>query len=237
MEQKIIEYFESLDNLMLNFIKREFENLKIKITVVVQNDNFQKINEVIKNQKMTYENLKEHIENFEFYKTHIVKYLLKNKDEFKKNFDKEDGVVSYIKKHFKEYLKNLEKQKKEVEKLLENKKRGKIFEKVRSKLNLDLKSLIEIEEEKFFVLISFFMTKNEEMDKFLKNIEKFEKYEKWKKKSLISAIVLNLFPIHGVGDVFSIPFWGLFLSINEIEKHLKGYKTWKNTIISKRKNK
>lgn len=85
------------------------------------------------------------------------------------------------------------------------------------------------EESELFLTMKIFEHRKHEFFFYSQEMRKLEKFSKFEKIFLKTAIFCNTLPIHGVGDMLSLPFWIMYGILQGYEHTFKDYKDWKNT--------
>lgn len=233
------EYFYRIKQDVIDEIRQSLSIIKSKFIIehhLGSTKDYHEFYSLLQYQKSRFKDYENKIVRLNSYykKKLLVEGLTKRREELIKNRLRATGIVyrSFLS------LKNiLELQEKELDYryrlFIRGKTQNKIIKKVRSILKHDLYSLIHIEEIHLSLTILIYEKRNRNIVDYNKHIKQLEKLSGYERGLIVSALFFNTLPIHGVGDLLSLPFWAAEGILVMYEHHFKEYHEWKK---SKKRN-
>ncbi|MFP4401947.1 MAG: hypothetical protein ACLFPL_01845 [Candidatus Nanoarchaeia archaeon] len=101
---------------------------------------------------------------------------------------------------------------------------------LKDKLNIilqrDFNSYLFKEEQELQLSINVFKHRHNHFFTYSKHVKQLEKISSLQKNTLKAALLCNSLPIHGVGDLLSLPFWLLYGVLWGFEHKFKEFNTW-----------
>lgn len=101
--------------------------------------------------------------------------------------------------------------------------------KINKLLHRDFSAYLIKEERELSLAIKVFENRSHKFFKYNNGVRKLERVSIIEQRLLQSAIACNSLPIHGVGDLLSLPFWTLYGITWGYEHTFKEFKSWKKS--------
>ena len=234
MYSKVQNYIQNFFNLFTNLVREEFTYLKKKNLYLI-NEEFSKIEELIKQQKIALSVIIRHSKFFENHIQLIAKELgfnFENNEQLKRFNElmfKEHLFCGFITSHTSSFISILDKQLSSIQnsqKFLATVRFG------------SLQRHIEKEEELYNEFLKVFIEKIERIEQLIQYEQKHEHFQKIEQYVLTAAVSITAIPL-GPLELASIPFWGIYFSIQVWKKHSNEFENWrmieKNRIIKRSK--
>ena len=231
----IEEYFSNIKEDIISDIKENLSILKSKFIInhhLNSDRSFYYFEALIDYQEDRFEDYKKRIIHLnEYYKKKFLSYDLSDKRrEIIKRKLKGTAIVyrSFLS------LKNVldmqrEEIRKQYKKFKQNRVESKIEKKIRRVMKHDLYSLIHAEEIHLSLSILIFEKRNRDIVSFSKHVKTLEKLANYERKVLVTALFFNSLPIHGIGDLLSLPVWATEGVLVLYEHHFREYHEWKQS--------
>lgn len=240
------EYIHNCENLIKKLIKTRIIYIQIKqhefsnINSLIQSKNkknieaiklhIKRIEKIIHKQEKLTQNLKKKKQEIIHYALHNVDNLsinTKAKNHLKKKLHQILVTLtwiysqSYFLKHQKKNLKSLKKDFRKKYIVIKNK--------INKIIQRDFYAYLFKEEQELQLSINVFEHRYNYFFTYSKDIKKLEKISSFQKITLKGAIIFNSLPIHGVGDLLSLPFWIAYGVLWGFEHKFSEFKSWNST--------
>ena len=223
-------YLDSLKKDLIAVMKKRLLYLEIKFRLLKhmkKKHDYERFHEILIHQKELTRKLKER-------KHHILNYAIKpledlvasdlEKQTIKKKL-KEAAITYtwlYSETRFLEHQKIALKE----ENIYQRKHKHKIRHKISQILKRDLKAQVIKEEQELALSMKVYEKRRTNLNNYSHDILKLEKTANLEHSFLKIALALNAFPVHGIGDLLSLPFWLLDGFFRAYEHSFKEYKEW-----------
>lgn len=232
MNTHTTDYIQKIAKLNHHVLQSEFIYLKDK-TFSYHNSAPNQFNIVIESQRKAFNKLQTHVDNFINHQNKIISQNLKQyklspqqQSRFEELFYKEGFLINYIKSHQNQFSSIINKQHKLITHASSNPLAQKISDKFHQKSKTTLLDYLHKEENLYSNYLSLMIQNTKDIEEFSTSQHKHELYKRIEDYIFDASVAITAIPL-GPLELASIPFWGTYFSLKELEKLDSNFQTWK----------
>lgn len=232
MNSHFPHYIEKIARLHHNILHNEFSYLKDKAFLYHRNAQTQ-LQLVTQKQLEDFQKLQPHIDSFETYRTTLTHQITQTPlDQFQdaRSYDlfyKEGFIMHYLKEHQEKFTSVVKKQQHLLQHPLKSPFEQKIVDLVHKKTHSTLQDYLHQEEELYSNYLALTIQNTKTIEEFSKELHHHEVYNKCKNYILDASLAITAIPL-GPLELASLPLWGAYFSLKELEKLDHNFQRWRS---------
>lgn len=232
MNKHFPHYVEKIARLHHNLLHKEFSYLKNKAHLYNRRARTQ-LDWLTQEQQSEFQKIQPHIDSFERYRTILTQGLIGttlDEDQEKRSYDlfyKEGFLIHYLQDHQQKFTSVLEKQQHHLHHHpLKSPFGEEIVEFYHKKTHTTLVDYLHKEEEIYSNYLALAIQNTKTIEGFSKQQHHHEIYEQCKEYILHASLAITAVPL-GPLELASLPFWGAYFSLKELETLQENFQTWR----------
>ena len=232
MQKETQHYVGKIFEIHKSLLHREFSYLKQKNSAYHQDD-LNHFDKILFSQRLSYDEISSHITRFDTFKPLIKKELFsqplnsQQQARFDEVFYKEDFLVRYLHDNFMAFSALLDKQ----HKALWDKEGDGVIGKIKSSYKRGAKKrlidFLEQEEDIYSGFLNLYRQSTQTIAQEYSYEHWHQSFDKLKEYVLGASVAVTSVPL-GPLELASLPLWGTYFSMREVEELDKNFKEWKN---------